>query len=80
MMGWSGGWGPGGGWYGLMHLAGWVIIILGVVVLVRWAAGNGSRGRGRPQEDRALEILRERYARGEIDKAEFELRQRDLKS
>lgn len=78
MMEWDGGWGLGWGWFGLMHLAGWVIVIFGIVALVRWVSGNGRRGR-HAQEDRALAILRERYARGEIDKAEFELRQRDLK-
>jgi len=50
--------------------------ILGIVVLVKWlVAGKGEvRGEG----DRALEILRERYARGEIDKDEFDKRKTDL--
>jgi putative membrane protein len=74
MMGW--GWG-GGGYFGLMHLAWWVLIIVGIVVLVRWLPGAG-RGPSRADEDRSLIILRERYARGEIDKAEFEARKRDL--
>lgn len=73
MMGWGGGWGI----LGVLHmLLWWVLIILGIVVLARWAFGGGP-GRG-PSEDRAIAILRERYARGEIDKAEFEARKRDL--
>ena len=30
------------------------------------------------QRDRAIQLLRERYARGEIDREEFEARRRDL--
>jgi len=78
MMGWGGGWGGGWGWplFGFLHMfLWWILIILGIVVLVRWLSHDrGSHLR----HDRALEVLRERYARGEIDKAEFEARKRDL--
>ena len=71
MMGW-GGWG-----FGFVHLLWWALLVLGIVLLARWSFSGGYRPRGEPQ-DRALDILRERYARGEIDKAEFEARKRDL--
>lgn len=75
MMGWGGGW----GWFGLIHMVlWWFLIILGIVVLAKWLFGGGP-GRGSP-EQRALEILAERYARGEIDKKEFEEKKRDLSS
>jgi len=73
MMGYGGGW----GYLGMLHmLLWWVLIILGIVVLVKWLTGG--KGDSRGSGDRALEILRERYARGEIDKDEFEKRKRDL--
>ncbi|HEX6320159.1 MAG TPA: SHOCT domain-containing protein [Burkholderiales bacterium] len=79
MMGWGGGW----GWsiFGLVHMVlWWLLIILGIVVLAKWLFGSSSSGGGSSigTEDRALAILRERYARGEIDKTEFEARKRDL--
>ena len=49
-------------------------VIAGLVVGLRWLIGQG-RATGR---DEALEILRQRYARGEIDKQEFDTRRRDL--
>lgn len=74
--GWHGGWGPGWGMFGLMHVLWWILIVVAIVVLIR---GIGGRHAPRPpSEDRALAILRERYARGEIDKTEFENRKRDL--
>jgi putative membrane protein len=67
-------WGAGGLVMMLMMLVFWGLVIAGLVLGVRWLAGQG-RGEGR---DEALEILRQRYARGEIDKQEFETRKRDL--
>lgn len=73
-----GGYGMGWGIFGALHmLLWWVLIILGIVVLVKWLfGGTGSSAQGR--ENRALEILKERYARGEIGKDEFEQKKRDL--
>ena len=46
-----------------MLLVFWGLVIAGPVLGVRWLAGQG-RGEGR---DETLDILRQRYARGEID-------------
>ncbi|MGE5087815.1 MAG: SHOCT domain-containing protein [Candidatus Levyibacteriota bacterium] len=77
--GMMGGYGWGGGWgFGVVGmLLWWVLIILGIVLLAKWLY-RGSRGGGQGTANRAMEILRERYARGEIDKQEFEERKRDL--
>ncbi|MDP3744848.1 MAG: SHOCT domain-containing protein [Methylotenera sp.] len=57
----------------------WIIVIIGIVLLVKILLGSGSAF-GRTQEKTALDILKERYARGEIDKAEFDQKKLDLKS
>jgi putative membrane protein len=67
-------WGAGAVVMMLMMLVFWGLIIAGIVLGIRWLVrqGNGSR------PDAALEILRQRYARGEINREEFEARRRDL--
>ena len=60
-----------------------IIFIAAVVVLVvlaiRWLGGSGrGGGTGSPPGRTALDILKERYARGEIDTQEFEERRRVL--
>lgn len=55
----------------------WVVIIVLVVYLVRGGYGMGSTPSGHRGE-RALDILKERYAKGEIDKKEFEEMKKDL--
>lgn len=72
MMGWG-----GGAMFGVSHLLWWAFLIVGVVLLVGWLLRGAPAGDGGGR-DRALAILKERYARGEIDKTEFEERRRDL--
>lgn len=70
--------GAHGWWWGfgpILMLLFWVLVIMGIVALGKWIferPGNGSRGRS------ALDLLKERYARGEIDREEFEQKRRDL--
>lgn len=80
------GWGPGMmgwggmGWFGpLFMIIFWGVIIVFFVLLIRsLLSSNRSRTAGPNQEDSALEILKKRYARGEIDKEEFEAKKKDL--
>ena len=81
---------PGGWWWGMPHawawgwpfmglmmlgmVLFWVAVIAGIVLLVRWFMELSAPRPG----GEALEILRQRYARGEIDREEFEARRQDL--
>jgi putative membrane protein len=67
-------WGAGGIVMMVMMLAFWGVLIGGIVLAIRWM----TRRDHTPVRDSALEILRERYARGEISREEFETRRRDL--
>lgn len=67
------------GLFGLGHLLWWALLIAGVILLARWLLRGAAFGQ-RAREMRALSILKERYARGEIDKAEFDARRRDIES
>ncbi|HJV53773.1 MAG TPA: SHOCT domain-containing protein [Noviherbaspirillum sp.] len=79
MMWWGDGWSPAAwGWFTLLHIVWWLLVVIGLAVLVLRGLGNGWRGR-HAGGDRALEILRERYARGEISREEYEERKRVLK-
>jgi putative membrane protein len=68
-------WGAGGLVMMLMMLVFWAIVITAVVIGIRWLLRQGRPGE---TSDAALDILRQRYARGEIDREEFEARRRDL--
>ncbi|MBI1174320.1 MAG: SHOCT domain-containing protein [Sideroxydans sp.] len=57
----------------------WVLLGLGFALLVRYTMGTGDAA-GRKREQSALDILKERYARGEIEREEFEQKKRDLEN
>ncbi len=83
-----GGWGMGPGmmgnwgmgWFGMIFMmVFWVLVIVGLIFLIKWLIQTTSRGKAAEQTgSRAVEVLKERYARGEIDKAEFEAKKKDL--
>lgn len=77
--------GPWGGWGHMFGFGGvmmlfvilfWALVIVGIVYAIR-AIGSGST-RSDSGGNRALEILKERYAKGELDTQEYEERKRTL--
>ncbi|MEP7378083.1 MAG: SHOCT domain-containing protein [Chloroflexota bacterium] len=72
-------WGYGGG----LELAGWlgmigmVVLVIGVIVLIVWlvtragATGTAQGPAARPAGQDALEVLRMRFARGELTEEEY---------
>lgn len=82
--GWD--WWLGGGLFMFFFmLVFWALIIAGAVWFIRYIA-NGAPGGGMHASTNsnssgrasALDILKERYAKGEIDKSEFEAKKKDI--
>ncbi len=55
----------------------WILIIVGIVLLIRACA---NRGNGPTSSESPLEILRKRYANGDISEEEFERRRKVLEN
>jgi putative membrane protein len=77
---WTWEWGFHMGWFFLIIMAAfWIAVILAIIFLIRWFVTSGRPGdRVARQQDSALEILRIRYAKGEINKEEFDEKKKDL--
>ena len=80
MDGWSYGNGMGYGYFGIggliMMFVVLVLIGVGIYLLARGTRGGSTQAAG--AADGALEILRKRYANGEIDQKEFEQKKKIL--
>ncbi len=81
MMGMMGGM----GWMGVMMLANALLglgllalVVVGVIAGIRWISRSPGGPRGSASPSRALEVARERYARGEISREEFQRLREDL--
>ncbi len=68
----------GFGWFGhgfgwLFMVLVWVAVIVGIAALIKWMVASST-----PRGATPLEILKARYARGEIGKEEYERLRREL--
>ena len=75
-------WGPhmmwGGGWMGgAFMMIFWILVIVAIYYGIKWATkGGDSQGMGRGES--ALEVLKRRYASGEIDRDQYLSMKKDL--
>lgn len=73
-----GSWGMGYGILGsFMMLLFWGLIIAGIVFAIRWIS-HGGPVKSSLEHETPLEILKKRYAKGEIDREEFGARKQEL--
>jgi putative membrane protein len=78
--------GAAGSWIGgltmafgmLMMLAFWAALIVGAILLVRWAIGQPRGVSGTTSPEEPADILRRRYAAGEIDQATYQQMKAEL--
>ncbi|HBP01003.1 MAG TPA: electron transporter RnfE [Candidatus Moranbacteria bacterium] len=73
----------GGGWPSFIAslictILLWLLIIWGIIMLVRWLIMNSKNGTIKGKDSSAMRILKERYAKGEISRDEFEKMKKDL--
>jgi putative membrane protein len=65
-----------GPWFGGLGMIFWILILVGLGLLVAWAVRQPSRPEG--QNVQPLDILRSRYARGELTREQYEQMRHDL--
>ncbi len=84
---WGYTYGPYPGPGAFLSILSWVVLIIIIVWIIRWVFGwhhhRGPRMMGPHNpwmQNSALDLLKERYAKGEINKAEFDEKKKDLES
>lgn len=73
----------GGGYMGISMILFWVVIIAAIVLVVAGALSGGAsstRDEAPPAPPSAMDILKRRYASGEIDKTQYETMKKDIES
>lgn len=80
MMGYNGyGYGMMGyGWGWIMMLAILALVVLGIIALVKYLQQSGTAAR-HDMGNKALDLLNERYARGEISEEEYKRKKESIK-
>ncbi len=66
------------GWLGfgwIFMILFWLFIFIAIILFVKWVF---DQGKNKEKNNSALDILKERYAKGEISKQEFETKKKDL--
>jgi len=56
----------------------WILLSAGVIALVLWAVQKSGKTDSAAPQETAIDILKKRFARGEIDKEEYEEKKKTL--
>ena len=75
MMNDGSGWGMMGGMW-VFSILFWILVIVGAVLIVKWIMGRNKDELS--SNESPLDILKKRYARGEIDRETFEHMKKDV--
>ena len=79
-----GSYGDGSGWMNGMMLFGgvfWIVLLVLGIMAIMWVVRRSRHGDGYPRSERgpsSLEILEERYARGDLDRDEYLQKKSDI--
>lgn len=68
----------GGGMWMFFHSFLWILVVIGIVLLIVWIVKQTGKGEHSNVEESALDILKKRYARGEVSKEEYEMKKKDI--